>query len=485
MPELNFKAAIERARQMVTKANTTGISQSTGIINYNLEPLAKVLYPVITPLRNSIPRAVSNRGDSGVKWKAITAINPGMTSPTLQEGKRGGYIDQTEVDFSENFATIGLENYVTEQAIMAAEGFDNALAIAADNLIRSTMIAEEFLDLGGNQSFALGTASTPAGSLVAGGSMTAQATKAVCVALTLDGYTRAVAAGQVVQTVARTNGDGSTTTVNAGSSIVSAASGAVTTAGGNLSVTWTTAAKKGAFGYAWFTGPSAGPYTFAAVTSINVFKQTTDAAGTQLSSALAATDYSANPLAYDGLVTQAANNGAYTSLDGATLTADGAGGVVEIDAFLLGFYVTRKVTPTAIWCNPQQAWDITKKTLQGAGGSGAGIIRFDTMEGGQGKLLAGSYVTAYLNKFAPNGATEIPLKVHPNLPAGKLFFDCDAIPYPLSNIPGARRKLCRRDYWQVLWPQVTMNRQTGVYFDGLMQVYTPFALGVLDNIANG
>jgi hypothetical protein len=466
----------------VMKANTTGVTTATGIVNFNLEPVAKTLFPVITPLRNSIPRIVDNNGGTGINWKAITAINPGGTPATMREGRRSGYIDQTEADYSVNFATIGLENYITEQAVMAAKGFDDALAIAGDNLLWATMIAEELLDLGGNQSKPFGTAAAPTGTAVAGGSL-ASGTALYCkvIALTLDGYNRALQNAAVVQTITRTNGDGTSDVINGGCSILSAASATVTPSGSNLAATWKTTAKPGAFGYAWFVGTALGSLAFAGVTSINVFTQIEAASGAQLDGSLTATDYSANPYAYDGLVTIAANAGAYVSLDGATLTADGAGGIVEIDSFLSAFYVSRKVSPTCMWVNPQEANNITKKVL--GGGSGSGAYRVTTP--GAASVVAGGLVVAYLNKYAVGGATELPIKTHPNLPAGKIFFDCENIPYPLANIPGARRKILRREYWQVLWPQVTMNRQTGTYFDGAIQCYTPFAMGVMDNIGNG
>lgn len=97
----------------------------------------------------------------------------------------------------------------------------------------------------------------------------------------------------------------------------------------------------------------------------------------------------------------------------------------------------------------------------------------------------GRDVGAYYNKFAPGGPVALPIEVHPNLPPGQIFFDCESIPYPLANIPGPRRIKARREFYQTLWPQTTRTRFTGVYVDELLQVYTPFALGVISNIGNG
>jgi hypothetical protein len=42
-----------------------------------------------------------------------------------------------------------------------------------------------------------------------------------------------------------------------------------------------------------------------------------------------------------------------------------------------------------------------------------------------------------------------------------------------------------RDYYQRLWPQTTETRFTSVNFYGVLQVYVPFAMSLLDNIGNG
>jgi hypothetical protein len=43
----------------------------------------------------------------------------------------------------------------------------------------------------------------------------------------------------------------------------------------------------------------------------------------------------------------------------------------------------------------------------------------------------------------------------------------------------------RRDYHQVEWPPRTRKKEIGVYWDGVLQNYAPFALGMIRNIAKG
>jgi hypothetical protein len=49
-------------------------SPTSGLTCYDLELGAKSLYPVLTPLRNAIPR-VSGKGGIQAAWRAITGIN--------------------------------------------------------------------------------------------------------------------------------------------------------------------------------------------------------------------------------------------------------------------------------------------------------------------------------------------------------------------------------------------------------------------------
>jgi hypothetical protein len=472
-----------QSNPVLEKANTTvGVTTGTGVVNYNLEPYAKTLYPVITPIRNKVPRFTDANGGTAVNWKIITAINPGRTFPGTAEGIRGALIDQTEDDRMAKFVRFSLENSITEEAILAAQGFDNALAIQADNLLRAMFIMEEEWMLAGNGPSGLPQPGAPSGTAGGSGStVTAQATKCAVVALTYDGYKRASVAGGVVTTFVKNSPLSEAMTINGGASKASNASAAVTpTAGQNL--TWTVPAVAGAFAYAWYTGPSAGPYALNAITTANKFVQTADAAGAQQSAALGS-DYSKNNSVFDGLIVQAVNGGGYyKSLDGTILNNDGAGNVLEIDAALESFYVNWKVSPTKMWVSAQEARNITKKVL---GNGTAPLYHFNVEKNGLAGLVGGTFVPTYNNKYAVGGPKAIPIEIHPNIPAGKIFFECDEIPYPLANIPGPYRMHLRRDYYQRLWPQTTETRFTSVNFDGVLQVYTPFAMGLLDNIADG
>ena len=63
-----------------------GIMIAQGLVAYDLEPAAKKLYPLITPLRNTITRIGGGIG-TAVHWMSVTGINVARLSPGVSEGK--------------------------------------------------------------------------------------------------------------------------------------------------------------------------------------------------------------------------------------------------------------------------------------------------------------------------------------------------------------------------------------------------------------
>lgn len=459
------------------------IQTSTGLVNYDLTGPAKKLYPVLSPLRNALPRVMGN-GDSATRWKAITGVNTANLSPGVSEGHRGGRITISEQDYTAAYAGLGMEGDVTFEALYAAEGFDDARARTVESVLRSLMIAEEKVILNGNNSLALGTPSAPvATGPTAGGSLTVQAGNLVfAVALTAEGLVNTNVSNGVPLAVSRNNIDGTSDNYGGGSSMVSAASNAITTTSGNQTISATVAAVKGAAGYAWYIGTSAANAKFATTTTVNSVTLSANPAGTQTASQITA-DNSTNSLVFDGLISQALKTNAYyKSLDGAFLTSDSASGIVEIDAALKSQWDTNRLTPTKIWVSSQEALNINKKVLAA---TGVPLFRINMNSQEKPVVVGGSAVAGYFNKFAAGGGQVIPMEIHPYLTAGTIFMQTEVLPYPLSNVDNVAQIKCRRDYHQIDWPITSRVYQFGVYADEVLQVFAPFAFCVLQNVGNG
>jgi len=501
-----IRQAQQTPSETLAKAYVQSGSATTGITAYDLEAPAKLLFPVLTPFRNKIPRVVGGEGIQA-NWKAVTAINTGKLGLGVSEGNRGGVASDSTQDYSAVFKEFGLEQSVTWKAELAAKGFQDLKALAASNLLKSVMIGEERLMIGGNTSLSLANTATPTvaaqvNQSANGGAIQDNTGFGVgCVALSFEGYLLSGVTGGVVQSYNRANADGSFDILNGGTAKPSAQANVVTgnsTPANTNTLTASVAAVAGAVAYAWFWGANAGNLTLGAITTINSVKITANAAGTAAGSgianfqALGATNNSTNSLHFDGFLTMAQNAtlGGYQKVQatgnagtGTPLTASGRGGCVEIDVALKWFWDTYKLSPTSIHVNSQEQKNITACVL--SGNSSVGATRFNVNVDARGMVAGGFRVTSYLNQFAMGGSVEIPIKLHPDMPAGTIFFETDDLPYPLSNVAQVKRMLLRRDYYQIEWPMRTRKYEFGVYFDGVLQHYAPFSEGIITNIADG
>lgn len=488
--------AVDEAMLRSGRALNKAITEATGLVAYDLQPGALKLYPVLTPLRNSIPRVAGN-GGTATNWKAITGINTAALAIGLSEGNRAGVVSTATQSLTAAYKGLGLEDYVTFEADYAAQGFDDVRQLAVEGLLRALMIGEERVLLGGNSDLALGQTPVPSPvSDVPGGGTLSPNTQysVICVALTLDGYLNSTVAAGVTAAVSRTNADGSVDSYGGGVAQVSA-NATVTTANDSNSthaLRASVAAVKGAFAYAWYLG-AVGAERLCAITTVNSAELTAANPVGQLASSLPASDNSRNGLVFDGLLTQicAAGSNAYyaaqatgTPGTGTPLTSDDAGGIVEIDAALKSFWDNYRLSPTRIWVNSQEQQNITRKILSAGAASSYRVMLTSPAEQGVA-IGGGALVTSYQNKFAYGGAQTIPIALHPFLPPGTVLFTTDFLPYPLSNVANVLQVKTRRDYYQLEWPLQSRRYEYGVYVDEVLQNYFPPAFGIITNIANG
>jgi hypothetical protein len=466
------KATLDLTKGALQKAGTTtGITLASGLQVYDLEAPAKSLYPVLSPLRNRIPR-VRGMG-SAINWKAVTAINAGNLRAAVGEGLRNSKIQLTTVDKSVGFKTFGLDSEVTEEAEWDAVGFEDARARSTLSVLQSVMIEEEKLILGGHNSGALGTPTTPTLSASGSGATLPALTYDVAVvALNLFGYM---------------NRGALTLQVGAGSghSQKSAVATQAITLGQTLSAS--TPVVAGAVAYAWFVG-GAGAAKLEAITTINSATFSAPLAGTGQGIAAITADESLDALAFDGLLTQfmAAGAGSYiktmatgTAGTGTPLTADNAAGIVEIDDALQSLYDTARVSPTVIYCSTQEMRNITKKIVNAGASS---IMRVTTADDGMSNIQAGAKVGSYLNKYTQQ---VIPLLAHPFLPAGTIAGYAEQLPYPNNEVPQTVVMRMVREYQDEEFARTARKYEHGVYARGALQCYFPAGGFIIRNIGNG
>jgi hypothetical protein len=474
------------------------ISTATGLVAYDLQAPAKNLYPVVTPIRNVMPRVGGGTG-TATNWRQVNAIiGSGFDAMGwVPEGQRSGQMSYSTSTRSATFVTIGEEDAATFEAISAGRDFEDIQARMTFRLLQKMMLKEEMAILAGNASLQLGTPATPTLSASGSGATLPAATYYVkVVALTLEGYQNSSVATGVATTKTVTGVDNKTYTLAGGSSAISGEASQPVTLGQTLFCSVT--ALQGAVAYAWYVSTSTGTETLQAITSLNSLAVSAPlSTGNQPQSAITPTDNSANPsYAYDGLLTTAlkAGSNAYVNMlptgtpgTGTTLTPSGRGSVVEIDTMFQTMWNNFELSPTVLYVNAQELRNITTKVLSNASGP---LLRYDTAadgSDGEYQLTASGTVQFYYNPFAIYGGLRIPIKIHPRVPPGTIIGWAENLPiqYQSNEVPNVAEIKTRQDYYQIDWPIVTRQRQVGVYAEEVLAVYAPFAMGVITNIANG
>lgn len=483
--DLVKKALSENGTDVVSKAFT----QATGLVGYDLQAPALALYPFVaamTMLRNDTPR-VGGGGDTATRWKAITGINTGNTHPGVSESNRGATVATSTASYTAAYVGLGLEDYVSFEADYAAQDFDDPKARATLGLLRSLMIQEEGMLLGGNASNSLGITPTPTLSASgSGATLPALTYSVIAVALTQQGASRSSVANGVIGQIVKTNTDASSDTINGGAAQKSANATQAITLGQVLNCS--VAAVEGAVAYAWYIG-AAGAEHLEFITNINSLAVSAPLLGTQqLASALTAADYSKDAvynfngymsfaMAAQGAITQALATG--TPGTGTGLTSDGAGGVTEINNLLQNMFDTSRIGPSDMLVSSAGIRTINKLCI---GNGGAPLFRF-VMDGkgGETGLVAGGTIGSYLN---PITNTLIRVRVHPNMPKGTVLGYCREIPYPLNGVGNVAQVKTRKEYYSLQWPFKSRKFEYGVYADEVLQHFAPFSLMKLYNIAN-
>lgn len=463
------------------------ISTATGLVAFDLQAPAKNLYPVLTPLRNKIPR-VDGKGGTATNWRQVNAIlgSGYEAGPWVPEGQRAGRMSYDTSTKSASYATIGEEDALTFEARSAAQGFEDVRSTMTMRLLQKMMIKEEKAILGGNATLKLGTSATPTLSAAGSDATLPAATYSVkVVQLTFEGLVNSSIANGVATSQTVAGADGDTFKLNGGSGMISAGATQDVTLGQALSAS--VVPTQGALGYAWYVG-TAGAEVLQAITTVPSLTLSGPLlANTQPATSITG-DSSANPdTAFDGLLSAALNpnNTAYVkNLRGATLTSSGRSSINELDVMLKEMWDKYRLSPTVIYVNSQEQQNITNKVLNGTSGS---LLRQQVNVSEPGAIIAGNVVAHYYNPFTSGEGVMIPIKLHPDVPAGTLIAWADNLPaqYQSNEVPNVVEMHVRQDYYEIEWPQRTRKYEHGVYAEEVLAVYAPFAMGVICGIGNG
>lgn len=432
------------------------ITQATGLVAYNLEPVAKLLVPAITPIRNAMPRVANTRGGTAANWKVINSLDIAKAAIFTAEGTKASTVSYTVSDKAGSFKTMSAGDNVSMQAQWAGKTFEDVKAKAVVRLLTHVLIREEQGLLGGRVS-ALGAVTAPTLATVASGGTVADATYNV-----------------FVRALVPLPGTGLTAV---GRFSTATSTGALSNSNASI-LTGSTPAVVGATRYEWYIG-TAGAEKLEATTTINSFRLTALAGTGVTKAAVAAADTGNGAVtsAWDGILAQ---------LDGtanlATSLATGTNGtgtslaLSDIDSLLQNMWDTYRVDPDVIYVNSQQSKKITDLVL-----AASGAPTLYVTSGAEKAAITGGYrVTHYINKIT---GKPIPIVTHPYLDPGTVLIGTYAMPFPASDIDNPVEIETRMDYLQIDYPVTSPKWEFEVLVDQVLKLFFPGSWAVIRNVA--
>ncbi len=482
--------AVKQAQQQ-----RAGINSQTGFNSYLLEAPAKAIVPVITPLRNMLPRR-PGKGAPSVNWKAITSFDTNRALGTLNEGAVPTSVNYNVVNMNNLFATIALSNSVTFQAQWRARGLEADLrARRTAELLYQLMMVEERWLLTASQylmppALPILTTSTSGGT-VAAGTYWVQVTAMNANGESIPTALPASSAGSppgVITTTGSTStitiqiftvpnaatynvyiGSGSSKPANAAMYLQSSLSGsnapqpsfntAVTLASGNVATS------------AEAQGPIITLALTAAPATGTANPPTTNGAKTSVDSTTSAINI------WDGLMSQALLNATSGNTLGATVVTPAANTGIfvlsDIDNMLLAMYQQAAGDPDIIVMNPIAATRISN-LLQAANGQTRITVEANSPE--QSALAANYRITQYINKVTGKA---IPIVEDRYCPVDVILAVPIKMPFPSADVPNAVEIETNQEYWGVDFAVTSSQFQFADYLESTLKVYFLGGLGML------
>lgn len=426
------------------KSQTAGILSSTGIYGIDLTGLIS-LVPVVTPLRNSLPRVTPDMGANVTQWRALLNVNSSQPNAAVALDYAGARVQYEEVNVQTAYTALELVTTITRDAVMQARNYADALGIGTMQNLNQVLISED-INLMNGLAYALPTAGTI--------TSTTSTTGGTLAATTEYDFTVAARSGENY--------------FYGGSSLPATTANHTTGSGATNSITGFIPAVKGAVAYDWYFGAHSGTLYYYTTTTVNTvtftFLPTANQALPSLPmlSSVAPTaaptaDTSYNSIWMNGLLAQilgdygsnaivtpgtATSSGAYfKSNDGAAFTVVSAG-IQQLDDLNESLWNNALISPTRYLMASQTAADIT--TILTASGLAYTVLP-PTDGAARANLAAGQYVKWYLNKAL--GGTPIAIEVLPHMAPGMVVAVSDHIPYPGANIDAPFQVRTLDDYY--------------------------------------
>jgi hypothetical protein len=450
---------------------------NVGFTPFDLQDSIEFLVPVMTPLRNSIPRrkaqgqAVQIRqitGYSNSRTGGVPNLNTFFNSATNTSTYNGITLNRPNtISYSANalvvpFVENGISDSVEYQAQFAAQGFTDLRQLSNTAAIYSHMLGEE--------NNILNSTST---AIVVGGVTVSTDAVGAATGLPADDYA-------VITTVSSSFGEsqgiatGGLVTVATGESIgVTLSSVPVGAVGVNVYATSDTTSliyvgrtsntAAGTFPVIWAL-TAANP----SVSADNGSSPEYQFGGTPLGT----TGYTGMISTLVGSDTAPAAAGYVKAVNGPLGTAAPFG---EINTMLVEMWETNRAQPGTLYTSGRiQAALLAEIQQQGSATS----YRANYMTGDDG-IIVGGAVTGITS---PVGGPALNIVAHPFIPEGVVIAHSTTLPSPVSGVPGTATIDNVVDLTTIEWPQIGMSYDLSTYQYGSFVFHTPGFDGILTGI---
>jgi hypothetical protein len=429
MPQTDIAAMIEKS--VIEMRNTQKAAVSLGSFNLEsieagLRELQQIEHLLYTQ-DNRIFRNPSAIG-SAVNWKVVTSINGGpLVMGYCPDGERAQQFTPVTANRTANFCTLGMEVAATWDAIAESNAVFTGTGIDLVGYLNAHLAAQyqarsETWLMYMNKDTALGAAAVASGVASASTNALPAGTYWLrVIPLTKDGYDLGSVANGLVETVTVTPPNGGSYTINGGAGLPGAAMAAGVVAALDDKINWSVADIPGAIGYAWFVGvnataPADSAMYLQAITTVNAWEQTEQISTTQTLDGKFAVDRSQVDTASNGIFYQnhvlPNGNGYYLSMDGAPLTIDPVGRIVQWDLALRYMFENYGIIPNEIIV----ATDVHADLSSSAFVEDKSKFRIETTQGDMNSgLVLGSFIVGYRH---PSTQVVLPIIADFNSPAG-------------------------------------------------------------------
>lgn len=487
-------AAYRSAQADLGKDITTTSPLASGLVPFDLEAPAKLLTPVLTPLRNKTPR---QRGQGLVRrYKRITGFSGTKTGGTSGNVLRHGIAETSQNDFSMggatalklirgpkvsyasddqtlNYKQFSVSDQVSWEAQYAGQGFQDVRQLSQFVVLNAHMLSDEAVMLGGRgtDSMFVGALAQPA---------------------TVTGTARVAAAGEVGITGVGGGGTNVYTKVTAqavfGESVPSALVTTNIAAGATNVIDIKIGGEPaGTLGYNIYSNkadtggadPGDASRFIQGRTGFNTFTIGASGQSVLFTAAPAVPtggDTSASSLDFDGFLSilGGPNSGYNKRLNSAFSTSNPG---VEFQAAFLSLWRSVKADPEEIWLeagDSAQLSDLLKT-------SSSSNYRLAITQNEFGNVVMGNIVTGILNEASPTRRM-VDIRIHPYIPQGNAMILTWTLPLPNSQVPSCWEMTMVQDYMAVAWPVLQFSWDVSTYAFGALTGYAPAWSGLIQGI---